>query len=275
MYIYIYICVYISQIKFKEKMIESPNHVGELQWCLFPYYGLTNCVAALRAYQLNEINIIIRAWMVIGLVGGVHGHMMDFIQVLKGDNRLYFDVIKASKTEHWVGMALLGFPSLLGIYAMAYLYISNVSGWSNESYILVVLVCVTLGYDLYYTFGWGTSFHWHKNHVLAHCVFLISEYTATGYFAERGEPSNSFFGIQLVIAICLEVLLYFPHLVFHMKTKASKLDAKRRQDNEHKNNMRSGALVFVLVFVIAFGLDIFIKRNSFYAYIPAATNISL
>ena len=64
-------------------MIESKNHVGELQWSLFPYYALTNWVAALRAYQLSEVNIIIRTWMVIGLIGGAHGHFMDFLQVLK------------------------------------------------------------------------------------------------------------------------------------------------------------------------------------------------
>ena len=64
-------------------MIESKNHVGELQWSLFPYYALTNWVAALRAYQLSEVNFIIRIWMVIGLIGGAHGHFMDFLQVLK------------------------------------------------------------------------------------------------------------------------------------------------------------------------------------------------
>ena len=64
-------------------MIESKIHVGELQWSLFPYYALTNWVAALRAYQLSEVNFIIRTWMVIGLIGGAHGHFMDFLQVLK------------------------------------------------------------------------------------------------------------------------------------------------------------------------------------------------
>ena len=40
-------------------MIEEPFHVGELHWVLLPYYGLTNVVAAMRAYQLNEINIML------------------------------------------------------------------------------------------------------------------------------------------------------------------------------------------------------------------------
>ena len=102
-------------------MIEVPYHVGELHWGLFPYYGLTNCVAALRAYQLSEINILIRIWMVVGLVGGAHGHMMDFIQVLKGDYRLHFDVIRVTKYQELLGMVLLAFPSLLGICSMAYL----------------------------------------------------------------------------------------------------------------------------------------------------------
>ena len=64
-------------------MIEFKNHVGELHCSLFPYYALTNWVAALRAYQLDEINIIIRLWMVVGLIGGAHGHFMDLYQVLK------------------------------------------------------------------------------------------------------------------------------------------------------------------------------------------------
>ena len=134
-------------------MIEVPYHVGELNWGLFPYYGLTNCVAALRAYQLSEINILIRTYMLVVLVGGAHGHMMDFIQVLKGDRRLYFDVIQATKSQELLGMVLLAFSSLLGIYARAYLFIRDVSGWSNESYILILLVSVTLGWDLYYTMG--------------------------------------------------------------------------------------------------------------------------
>ena len=64
-------------------MIELKYHVGELQWGLFPYYALTNWVAALRAYQLEEINIVIRLWMVVGLIGGAHGHFMDWYQVIK------------------------------------------------------------------------------------------------------------------------------------------------------------------------------------------------
>ena len=40
----------------------------------------------------------------------------------------------------FMGMALLGFPSLLGIYAMVYLYITNITFWSTESYLLGVQV---------------------------------------------------------------------------------------------------------------------------------------
>ena len=64
-------------------MIELKNHVGELNWSLFPFYALTNWVAAFRAYQLYEMNIIIRLWMVTGLIGGASGHFMDLYQVLK------------------------------------------------------------------------------------------------------------------------------------------------------------------------------------------------
>ena len=65
-------------------MIEAPSHVGELNLILFPYYALTNCVGAWRAWQLPEINIILRLWFVVGLVGGASGHFKDLTQVLKG-----------------------------------------------------------------------------------------------------------------------------------------------------------------------------------------------
>ena len=257
-------------------MIEYPYHVGELQWILFPYYGLTNCVAAWRAYQLNEVNLIVRIWMVVGLIGGAHGHLMDFIQVLKGDNRLYFDVIKATKLQHVMGMVLLAFPSLLGIYAMVYLYIVNVSGWSSESWVLFILVCLTLGWDLYYTMGWGTSFQWHKNHVLAHCVFLISEYTSTGYLASKDESSFTFFGIQLVVALGLELLLFFPHLMFYnksFKSKESNVLNKAMQikpSNMDTKNVVSGIFGFVMIFATAIAVDFFIKRHHPKAYIPTS-----
>ena len=46
---------------------------------------------------------------------------------------------------------------------------------------LAALSLFTLGFDMYYTNQWDTSFFWHKTHVLAHLVFLISEYAALGY----------------------------------------------------------------------------------------------
>ena len=93
-----------------------------------------------------------------------------------------------------MGMCLLAFPSLLGIYAMAHLYITNISGWfSAESNVLATLSALTLGFDLYYTSQWSTSFFWHKTHVLAHFVFLISEYGALGYL--QGWQAQSYFGL--------------------------------------------------------------------------------
>ena len=89
-------------------MIEHKTHVGELHWGLFPYYALTNWVAALRAYQLTEVNFIIRIWMVIGLIGGAHGHFNDFLQVCKGDTRGWLEVKKPGKLEQLMGVALLG-----------------------------------------------------------------------------------------------------------------------------------------------------------------------
>ena len=58
-----------------------------------------------------------------------------------------------------MGTALLAFPSLLGIYAMVYLYITNISFWSIESYLLVILSLTTVGYDLY-TVRQGTFKKW-------------------------------------------------------------------------------------------------------------------
>ena len=59
--------------------------------------------------------------------------------------------------------------------------------WSSESYFLVILSLITVGYDLYFVSFWNTSFWWHQNHVFAHCTFLISEYTACGYLAFKVE----------------------------------------------------------------------------------------
>ena len=59
--------------------------------------------------------------------------------------------------------------------------------WSSESYFLVILSLITVGYDLYFVSFWNTSFWWHQNHVFAHCTFLISEYAACGYLAFKVE----------------------------------------------------------------------------------------
>lgn len=248
------------------RMLEVPVHVGELHWVLLPYYALTNCVAAYGAYQLGEINVLVRLWMVIGLAGGAYGHYKDLTQVLKGDNRLFSDTLQTTKMYHLIGLLLLALPSLLGIYAKAYLYVINVSGWSNESYILFSLTCLTLGWDLYYTIGWGVSFNWHKNHVLAHCVFLLSEYTATGYFASKGIHSYSFFGIQAAVAILLETLLFSPSVAFSTKNKYAK-----RSENGDNKNTRQGIAAFIFVFGLAFGLDCLIRRMNPHPYIQGQT----
>ena len=72
------------------------------------------------------------------------------------------------------------------------------------------------------------------------------------------QPYFSFFGIQLVVGICLEVLLFFPHIAFNMKTSPK----------EETQNMRNGMIVFALVYGAAFGLDYFIKIQYPFAYIP-------
>ena len=64
----------------------------------------------------------------------------DLCANFPGDRRRWQDVVKATKKNMLVGMCLLAFPSLLGIYAMAHLYITNISGWlSAESNVLGAL----------------------------------------------------------------------------------------------------------------------------------------
>ena len=65
------------------------------------------------------------------------------VQVYQGDSNLLFEVLRVSKKGILFGMVMFAFPSLLGIYAMAYLYISNVSGWTFESYIITALIGFT------------------------------------------------------------------------------------------------------------------------------------
>ena len=72
------------------------------------------------------------------------------------------------------------------------------------------------------------------------------------------QPHFSFFGIQLVVGICLEVLLFFPHFAFNMKTSPK----------EESQNMRNGMIVFALIYGGAFGLDYVIKMQYPFAYIP-------
>ena len=73
------------------------------------------------------------------------------------------------------------------------------------------------------------------------------------------QPYFSFFGIQLVVGVCLEVLLFFPQLAFNVKPSP--------KDNESRN-MRNGSIVFALIFGAAFGLDYFVKMRHPFAYIP-------
>ena len=116
---------------------------------------------------------------------------------------------------------------------------------------------------MYYTLGWGLSFSWHKKHVLAHCVFLLSEYSATGYFAHLGFSSNSFFGVQLVVAILLEFALFCPNIIYKIPQKKT------------ESNMVNGILLGLVIFSTAFGLDYFVKRRNPFAYIPGASNIPI
>ena len=171
-----------------------------------------------------------------------------------------------------MGMALLGFPSLLGIYAMVYLYIINISFWSIESYLLATLSLITVGYDLYFTSMWNSSFWWHQNHVFAHCTFLISEYAANGYLASKNIETFSFFGIQALISVCIEMLLFFPQIVFKMPQKDNDTGKVKKHDGQ---NMKVGFLTFLCIFGLAFGVDYWIKSRNPYIYIPGTTQSSM
>ena len=175
----------------------------------------------------------------------------------------------------FMGMALLGFPSLLGIYAMVYLYITNtISFWSTESYLLVILSLLTVGYDLYFTNLWNTSFWWHQNHVFAHCTFLISEYAACGYLASKNIETFSFFGIQALISVCIEILLFFPQIVFKMPQKDGDTGKVKKKLFDDEQNLKVGFLTFLCIFGLAFGADFLIKSRNPYIYIPGTQFMS-
>ena len=73
------------------------------------------------------------------------------------------------------------------------------------------------------------------------------------------EPYFSFFGVILVVGVCLEVLLFLPQLAFKLETTSPA---------EESRNMRNGMIVFALIFGTAFGLDYLIKMQNPFAYIP-------
>ena len=73
------------------------------------------------------------------------------------------------------------------------------------------------------------------------------------------EPYFSFFGVILVVGVCLEVLLFLPQLAFKLETTSPA---------EESRNMRNGMIVFALLFGTAFGLDYLIKMQNPFAYIP-------
>ena len=148
---------------------------------------------------------------------------------------------------------------------MVYLYITNISFWSTESYLLVILSLITVGYDLYFVSFWNSSFWWHQNHVFAHCTFLISEYAACGYLAYKEIESFSFFGIQAAVAVCLEIVLFLPQVVFRMPKKDQVTGKLLKFDQE---NMKRGFYMFLCIFGFAFGLDFYVKSRNPKMYIP-------
>ena len=81
--------------------------------------------------------------------------------------------------------------------------------WSSESYFLVILSLITVGYDLYFVSFWNTSFWWHQNHVFAHCTFLISEYAACGYLAFKVELDT--IGFESLLTFFFVALQPFVH----------------------------------------------------------------
>ena len=117
---------------------------------------------------------------------------------------------------------------------------------------------------------WNTSFWWQQTHVVAHCTFLISEYAACGYLASKGIETYSFFGIQATIAICLEILLFFPSLAFKLPEKDSNTGKLKKYDAE---NMENGMIASICIFGLAFILDYVIKTKDPFMYIPGGQSI--
>ena len=86
--------------------------------------------------------------------------------------------------------------------------------WSSESYFLVILSLITVGYDLYFVSFWNTSFWWHQNHVFAHCTFLISEYAACGYLAFKVELDTIGVESLLTFLVALQPFVHSLRLFF-------------------------------------------------------------
>ena len=87
--------------------------------------------------------------------------------------------------------------------------------------------------------------------------------------------SFTFFGIQLVIAICLELLLFFPQLAFYVTPTKHNKHMTGHKETEDNKNMQAGMIICLEIFGFAFGLDYMIKSHSPDVYIPGALNIKL
>ena len=87
----------------------------------------------------------------------------------------------------------------------------------------------------------------------------------------KGIDTFSFFGIQAVISICIEILLFFPGLAFKLPDKGKDTGKLNKYDEQ---NMKNGVIVSMGIFSLAFILDYLIKSKNPSMYIPG-TPISM
>ena len=77
--------------------------------------------------------------------------------------------------------------------------------------------------------------------------------------------SFSFFGIQAAVAVCLEIVLFLPQVVFRMPKKDQVTGKLLKFDQE---NLKRGFYMFLCIFSFAFGLDFYVKSRNPKMYIP-------
>ena len=71
----------------------------------------------------------------------------------------------------------------------------------------------------------------------------------------------------MVIALCLELLLFFPGLLFKLPKNKVKTDDSKMGYHREENMVR-GFFAAIIIFGLAFGIDYFVKIRNPRAYVP-------